>query len=155
MTNIIKRLLEQCNRYTEFAYTRNKALDKMQSASEPINTHIMKLILWGWNTDWSKTVFDISVSINAIRLKPSNSRLDKTVIERELFRTHFSSSSDFVRASKAYKENYKEEYGSYRDITDAQIKQKYEQIVSFVSKDIAEKPDILRNDFISKLKQIV
>ena len=156
MHNLLQRILEKAFQIDEMAYNKSRAIDILSYSSYSINEHIAKLILWGWNSDWAKTLYDISVIANKIKLKPNSSKPNKSFIEEYLFRSHFTYTKDFVEFCNDYKNNYTIEYGQYRDnIASANRKQMYEAILKFVVNEIYEKTSIDRTNFYNKIKAII
>lgn len=139
----------------EMAYNKSKAEDLLADGSCAINEHIMKLLIWGWNTDWAKTVYDISNKACGITLKPSCKKPDYAFVENNLFKGHFNTTKDFLKALVNYAKNYKIEYGLYEDINLSKAEKSYEQIKKFVISEITTKFRLDRELFYSKLKALI
>lgn len=155
----MKSILEFINElryFREMAYTRNKAIETMTSASRPLNQHLLKLLVFGWNTDWAKTVFDIASDINDIRLKPSNKRLSEALIKEYLLESDITNIAELKSKLPAFIKNYETEYSvpvKRRDINE--IAKKYDELKSFLIRRIAQDEGLLRSTVYNKIRSVV
>lgn len=138
----------------EMSYERQVAKNKFVNNSYAINSHIMKLILWGWNTDWAKTVYDISSYLSTIKVKPKGRMFTKQEIDDLLFKSHFDTTSDFVKSSVSYGIDNEDEYGKVKELSNTQISKKYNLIKDIVLAQISTN-QINKQALYSKIRQIV
>lgn len=155
MYNAFLRLKETLERLDEMSIAKNKAIDAMINSSNSMNNHLMKLIVFGWNTDWAKTIFDISDKICNISLKPNNKRLSKQQIRDNLFRSYCTSSKVFVSRVPIFIKNYSDEYGESVEQTDNEVAKKYEEIVDFLIDKIEKENGVLRSEIYDKIKRTI
>ena len=109
----MRNLLEKLNNLFEMSFERSKAIEKIRGKSFTYLEHVIKLLLWGnYSTDWLNEIYNYAREMNIIRVKGSNKRLSKKIINDYLIKEYIGNEEEFelflnsVVDSLVNKDNY-------------------------------------------------
>lgn len=155
MKNILE-FVKELRHFRERATSRKGAIIDMWQSSSSFNEHLIKLLIFGWSTDWTKTVYDIAFYINNVRLKPNSKSLSEALIKEHLFEKDITNIFELKSKLPAYIRKFEYDYAipvKRRNVNE--IAKKYDELKSSLIRRITRDNGLLRSTVYNEIKSVV